>query len=95
VLATVLDPADAVDILAVATRLRAAGIAVDVYSGEGRMKKQLRHADRRGARFALVAPADERAAGSVTLKELASGEQTTLPETEAAGFLRERLELEA
>jgi len=95
VLATVLDPADAVDILAVATRLRAAGIAVDVYSGEGRMKKQLRHADRRGARFALVRGGDERAAGSVTLKELASGEQTTLPETDAAGFLRERLGLDA
>ena len=95
VLATVLDPVDAADVLAVATRLRAAGIAVDVYGGEGRMKKQLRHADRRGARFALVRGSDERAAGSVTLKELASGEQTTLPESEAAAFLRERLGADA
>jgi histidyl-tRNA synthetase len=91
VMATVLDPADAADVLAVATRLRAAGIAVDVYGGEGRMKKQLRHADRRGARFALVRGGDERAAGSVTLKELATGDQTTLPEGEAVRFLHERL----
>ena len=91
VFATVLDPADAADVLAVATRLRAAGIAVDVYGGEGRMKKQLRHADRRGARFALVRGGDERAAGSVTLKELATGEQTTLAEAEAVRFLLERL----
>jgi histidyl-tRNA synthetase len=91
VLATVLDPADAADILAVAVRLRSAGIGVDVYSGEGRMKKQLRHADRRGARFALVRGATERAAGSVTLKELTSGEQTTLSEEEAVRFLRGRL----
>jgi histidyl-tRNA synthetase len=55
------------------------------------MKKQLRHADRRGARFALVRGATERAAGSVTLKELATGEQTTLPEGDAVLFLRERL----
>ena len=91
VLATVLDPADAADVLAVATRLRAAGISVDVYGGEGRMKKQLRHADRRGARFALVRGGDERAAGSVTLKELATGEQTTVPEADAVRFLAERL----
>ncbi len=91
VFATVLDPDDAADILAVATRLRAAGISVDVFGGDGRMKKQLRHADRRGARFALVRGGDERAAGSVTLKELATGEQTTLAESEAVAFLRERL----
>lgn len=91
VLATVLDPADAADVLGVAGRLRAAGVSVDVYAGEGRMKKQLRHADRRRARFALVRGAEERAAGSVTLKELASGEQTTLPEEDAAAFLQQRL----
>ncbi len=91
VLATVLDPADAADVLAIAGRLRAAGIGVDVFAGEGRMKKQFRHADRRGARFVLVRGAEERAAASVTLKELATGEQTTLPEPEAVQFLRERL----
>ena len=91
VLATVLDPADAADVLAVATRLRAAGISVDVYGGEGRMKKQFKHADRRGARFVLVRGEEERAAGSVTLKELATGEQTTIPEADAPRFLLERL----
>ena len=95
VFATILEPADAADVLAVATRLRAAGISVDVFGGEGRMKKQLRHADRRGARFALVRGADERVAGSVTLKELATGEQTTLTEPEAIRFLLERLSTSA
>jgi histidyl-tRNA synthetase len=91
VLATVLDPADAADVLAVAARLRDSGLRVDVYGGEGRMKKQLRHADRRGARFALVRGASERDAASVTLKELATGEQTTLPESDAARFLQEAI----
>jgi len=91
VLATVLDPADAADVLAVAGRLRAAGLTVDVFAGEGRMKKQFRHADRRRARFVLVRGDSERAAASVTLKELATGEQTTLPEVDAARFLLESL----
>ncbi len=91
VLATVLDPADAADVLALAGRLRAAGIGVDVFAGEGRMKKQFRHADRRGARFVLVRGDSERAAASVTLKELATGEQTTLPELDAVRFLQETL----
>jgi histidyl-tRNA synthetase len=92
VLAVVLDPEEAADVLAVASRLRAAGIGVDVYAGEGRMKKQFRHADRRRARFVLVRGESERAAASVTLKELATGEQTTLPESDAVRFLREALE---
>jgi len=92
VLATLLDPADAADVLALAARLRAAGVGVDVFAGEGRMKKQFRHADRLRARFVLVRGDSERAAASVTLTELATGEQTTLPEAEAIRFLLEALE---
>ena len=87
VLVTVLDAADGADVLAVAQRLRAAGVRADVWTGEGRLGKQLRHADRRGARFALVRGEAERAAGSVTLKELATGEQTTVAEADAPALL--------
>jgi histidyl-tRNA synthetase len=87
VLVTVLDPADGADVLAVAQRLRAAGVRADVWTGEGRLGKQLRHADRRGVRFALVRGEAERAAGSVTLKELATGEQTTVAEADAPALL--------
>ena len=87
VLVTVLDPADGADLLGVAQRLRGAGVRADVWTGEGRLGKQLRHADRRGVRFALVRGEAERAAGSVTLKELATGEQTTVAEAEAPALL--------
>jgi histidyl-tRNA synthetase len=88
VMVTVLDAADGADVLALATRLRAAGVDADVFVGEGRLGKQLRHADRRGARYALVRGEAERASGSVTLKELATGEQTTMSEAEAIALLR-------
>jgi histidyl-tRNA synthetase len=88
VMVTILDAADGADVLALATRLRAAGIDADVFVGDGRLGKQLRHADRRGARYALVRGEAERASGSVTLKELATGEQTTMSEAEAIALLR-------
>ncbi len=87
VLVTVLDPADGADLLAVAGRLRTTGVRADVWAGEGRLGKQLRHADRRGIPFALVRGEAERAAGSVTLKQLATGEQTTVAEADAAALL--------
>jgi histidyl-tRNA synthetase len=88
VLLTLLDPADAADLLALAERLRDQGIAADLFVGDGRLGKQLKHADRRGARYALVRGEAERASGSVTLKHLASGEQTTMSEAEAVALLR-------
>jgi len=88
VMVTLLDASDGADVLALATRLRAAGIDADVFVGDGRLGKQLRHADRRGARYALVRGEAERASGSVTLKELATGEQTTMSEAEAIALLR-------
>lgn len=88
VLLTLLDSADGADLLALAQRLRDQGIAADLFVGEGRLGKQLKHADRRSARYALVRGDAERASGSVTLKHLASGEQTTMSEAEAIALLR-------
>jgi histidyl-tRNA synthetase len=88
VMITILDAADGQDLLALASRLRDAGIDVDLFVGDGRLGKQLRHADRRGVRYALVRGESERASGSVTLKELATGEQTTLSEADAIAVLR-------
>jgi histidyl-tRNA synthetase len=81
VLVTVMDEDGAADALALAARLRATGLTVEPYSGGGRLKlaKQLRYADRRGVRLAVLRGADERAAATVTCKSLASGEQRTVP----------------
>ncbi|MFU8840042.1 MAG: histidine--tRNA ligase [Nitriliruptoraceae bacterium] len=81
VLVTVMDEDGAADALALAARLRATGLTVEPYSGGGRLKlaKQLKYADRRGVRLAVLRGADERAAATVTCKSLASGEQRTVP----------------
>lgn len=91
VLVTVMEDEGSADALAVATRLREAGIATDLWVGGGRLGKQLKHADRRGARWAVIRGSDERAAGTVAVKDLATGEQATLDEPDLVSHLTTRL----
>ncbi len=98
VVVTVLDPvtADApptdagdgpAEAAALAQRLRGAGFAVDLEVGGGKLGKQLKRADRRGARTAVIQGPDERAAGTVAVKDLRSGEQTTVAEADLPSHL--------
>jgi histidyl-tRNA synthetase len=64
-----------VGLLALADAIRRAGIGVEVYPDADRIGKQLRYADRRRHRLVVIAGPDERAAGTVTLKDMASGEE--------------------
>jgi histidyl-tRNA synthetase len=64
-----------VGLLALADSIRRAGIGVEVYPDADRIGKQLRYADRRRHRLVVIAGPDERAAGTVTLKDMASGEE--------------------
>jgi histidyl-tRNA synthetase len=68
--------------------LRAAGIAADMdHSGRG-MKGQFKLADREKARWAVTVGDSELAAGTVLMKDLISGEQTTVGRGELIGRLR-------
>jgi histidyl-tRNA synthetase len=58
---------------AMASELRAAGIRAEVYLGGSGMKAQLKYADKRGAPVAVIQGGDERAKGTVTLKNLVLG----------------------
>lgn len=92
VLVTVFDEALRADSLALATRLRREGaIHADLYVADGRVGKQLKYADRRGVRYALIRGNNEVAAGTVAVKELATGDQTDVPEDDLIAWLRARL----
>ena len=59
--------------------LRRAGVRVDLaYGGRG-LKGAMKAADRSGARYALVLGDRDLDAGTVGVKELASGEQRSVP----------------
>jgi histidyl-tRNA synthetase len=91
VLVTVMDDDGAANALALSQRLRAEGFSTDLYVGSGRLGKQLKHADRRHVRVAVIRGAAEREAGTVTCKHLASGEQTTVAETDLLAHLAQLL----
>jgi len=66
--------------LQLAAQVRAAGIGVEVYCEPKRLGQQLKYADRRGFRVALIAGGDELARGTCQVKNLATGtsEEITL-----------------
>ena len=57
-----------------AARLRAAGLGVEVYPEAKKLGQQLKYADRRGFRVAVIVGSNEFAAGECQLKDLVSGE---------------------
>lgn len=70
-----------VAVMRVATQLRAAGLAVEVFPEQAKLGKQLQYADADGvkARFAGILGDEELAAGELTIKHLESGRQAKLP----------------
>jgi histidyl-tRNA synthetase len=75
---------------ALARRLRDAGLSV-VIDLEGRkLKKSLAVANSLGARYALIAGDDEINSGAYVLRDMASGEQKNLRESELIELLKER-----
>lgn len=80
------------DALRLATRLRREGaIHTDVYPADRKLGKQFRYADDRGIRFVVIRGGNEVAAGTATVKELATGDQVEVAEDDLVAHLRERL----
>jgi histidyl-tRNA synthetase len=91
VLVTVMDDDGAADAMHLAAMLRGSGFSTDLYAGGGRLGKQLKYADRRGVRIAVIRGADERAAGTVAVKDLASGDQDVVAEADLISHLARAL----
>jgi histidyl-tRNA synthetase len=73
VVVIVFSPDSMADYFAVAGELRAAGIPAEVYLGSSGMRPQMKYADRRLAPAAVIIGDDEKAAGTVTIKDLDLG----------------------
>ncbi|WP_420881624.1 histidine--tRNA ligase [Rhodococcus sp. (in: high G+C Gram-positive bacteria)] len=66
------------EMVKIAHGLRAAGIRVDMVYGDRGIKGSMKAADRSGARLALVLGDEDLAAGTVAVKDLSNGEQTSV-----------------
>jgi histidyl-tRNA synthetase len=80
------DPEAFAERLRVAGELRSAGLRVRVDGSARKLGKQLDSASRLGARWAVIL-GEERASGSVILRDLAAGEQREVPLGEVAAAI--------
>lgn len=72
----------------VATTLRSAGLNSIIYPGIDKAGKQLSYADKLGIPFVILCGEDEEKKNKVTIKNMKSGKQKTLPLTKATKELR-------
>jgi histidyl-tRNA synthetase len=74
-----------------AATLRAAGLGVELYPEPKKLGQQLKYADSRGFRIAVIIGNDEFASGRCQIKELASGTSHEISLADAAAKLKELL----
>jgi histidyl-tRNA synthetase len=73
---------------ALAGAARSAGLRASVYLGtSGKLGRQLKWASDSGARWCLIYGEQEHEAGTVTVRDMASGEQVQVPAAEAGTYL--------
>lgn len=70
--------------------LRRGGIAADVDYGDKSMKAQMKQASQQDARYACIIGSSEVEGGTVTLKDLSTGEQETIARPALLDRIRER-----
>ena len=80
-------PAEQAVCVALASRLRQAGIATLVYPDAAKMKKQMDYANRQQVPFVAFVGENEMRDNTVTLKNMADGTQQTLPVDEMIAHL--------
>ena len=78
--------------IALATRLRAAGVRTQLYTEQKKFKAKMNYADKLGVPYVVFLGEDEVAAGLVACKDMASGEQTKLPFQETLERVRAGLQ---
>jgi len=88
VLIVVFDAARAADYLRIARHLHAAGINAEVFPDDRPVGKQLKYADRKGMRVAIIAGEDEFRAGIWQVKDLRAASQVTADEASLVGTVR-------
>jgi len=74
--------------LSLATELRRAEIATEVYPDPARLKKQFQYADRKGIPLVIVPGPEEWEHGEVTLKEMKSGKQITIKRKDVVSVIK-------
>jgi len=88
VLVTIQSEETASESLKLAAEIRAAGIRVTVYPDADKLGKQIKYADAIRVPFVCILGESEIADGTVTIKNMLTGDQQTIERAAAASFIR-------
>jgi histidyl-tRNA synthetase len=88
---TIWNDGSRADALALAGELRRGGLRVDVYPETDKLGKQFKYASSRNVPFVTICGDDEKANGTVSVKDMRTGEQQTIPRTDVAAFISRTL----
>lgn len=92
VLVSVFDKASVPEALKLGGELRSAGIRTEVYLGPaGNLRRQLAYADKLGIPLTLISGPDEQVRNELTLRDMSSGEQRSIPRQDVAAQVRDAL----
>lgn len=69
-------------------QLRCAGIAAEIYPDASKMQKQMKYADALGVKYVAIVGETEAADGTLTLKNMATGDQQTVTPDEAIAIIK-------
>ena len=75
-----------------ATRLRLAGVRAQLYTEQKKFKQKMAYADKIGVPYTAFLGEDEVRQGAVSVKDMASGQQITVPVDEAVASIRSAIE---
>jgi len=78
------------DALVIASELRDAGLRVELYPDADKIGRQFKYAASRSVPFVIVEGDDERARGEVTVKDMRTGEQRSVPRGRVVEEIRDR-----
>lgn len=83
---TVWDPPTRAAANRLAAELRAAGLRTVVSLSDGRLSRQMRDAAQANARYVIIAGPDEQASATVVIKNLSTGEQSSVADDQVVGW---------
>ena len=75
-----------------ATRLRLAGVRAQLYTEQKKFKQKMAYADKIGVPYTAFLGEDEVQQGAVSVKDMSSGQQITVPVDEAVASIRSAIE---
>jgi histidyl-tRNA synthetase len=72
----------------VAKKLRASGVNTEIYPQSAKLEKQLKYADRKKIPYVVIIGEEEVSKGTVLVKNLETGQQTSVPIDEASSIIK-------